>query len=190
MESRLVEFTGERVIPGQVDVDLMNEHRARYAFAARLARGKRVLDAGCGSGYGSAELALVAHTVTGADVAPEAIDFARANYHHLNLFFEQASCSDLPHPDGAFDVVTTFEVIEHLEDWRGFLLEARRVLASSGQFIVSTPNKLYYRESRGPNGSNRFHVHEFEYEEFRSELKLVFPHIAMFFENHIEGVSF
>ena len=53
----LAEFTGERVIPGEVDVDLLNEHMARYTFAARLARGKRVLDAGCGAGYGSAELA-------------------------------------------------------------------------------------------------------------------------------------
>ena len=55
--SGLAEFTGERVIPGQVDIDLLNEHLARYTFAARLARGKRVLDAGCGAGYGSAELA-------------------------------------------------------------------------------------------------------------------------------------
>ena len=54
-----VEFTGERVIPGQVDADLLNEHLARYAFAARLARGKRVLDAGCGAGYGAAELARI-----------------------------------------------------------------------------------------------------------------------------------
>ena len=58
----LAEFTGERVIPGQVDVDLLNEHLARYTFAARLARGKRVLDAGCGAGYGSAELAHAAQT--------------------------------------------------------------------------------------------------------------------------------
>ena len=65
----MAEFTGERLIPGQVDVDLLNEHMARYAFAARLARGKRVLDAGCGAGYGSAELAQAADSVVGADVA-------------------------------------------------------------------------------------------------------------------------
>src|SRR5262249_18916198 len=59
----LAEFTGERVIPGQVDVDLLNEHVARYTFAARLSRGKRVLDAGCGEGYGSAELARAALSV-------------------------------------------------------------------------------------------------------------------------------
>src|ERR1039458_9985464 len=41
VEAMQVEFTGERVIPGRVDADLLNEHMARYAFAARLARGKR-----------------------------------------------------------------------------------------------------------------------------------------------------
>jgi hypothetical protein len=45
----LAEFTGERLIPGEVDIDLLNEHMARYHFAVRLARGKRVLDAGCGA---------------------------------------------------------------------------------------------------------------------------------------------
>ena len=59
----MTEFTGERLIPGQVDVDLFNEHMARYTFAVRFAGGKRVLDAGCGAGYGSAELAAVAEAV-------------------------------------------------------------------------------------------------------------------------------
>ena len=83
----MAEFTGERVIPGQVDIDLMNEHVARYAFAARLARGKRVLDAGCGAGYGSAELAKVAASVLGVDVAADAVDFAREHYRLPHLSF-------------------------------------------------------------------------------------------------------
>ena len=186
----MAEFTGERLIPGQVDVDLLNEHLARYAFAARLAHGKRVLDAGCGAGYGSAELAGQAASVTGADLAAEAVDFARAHYGLPNLAFEQASCDRLPHPDGCFDLVVAFEVIEHLEGWREFLLEARRVLAPAGQLIVSTPNKLYYTESRGVHGANPFHVHEFDFEEFRGALESVFPHVALFLENHVEGVTF
>jgi SAM-dependent methyltransferase len=186
----LTEFTGERAIPGEVDPDLLNEHVARYLFAARLARGKRVLDAGCGAGYGSAELARTAQSVAGLDFAPEAVDFARAHYQLPNLFFERASCAALPHPGGAFDLVVAFEVIEHLEDWRGFLLEARRVLAPTGQFIVSTPNKLYYAESRGAAGANPFHIHEFEFEELRAELTRVFPHVSMFLENHVEGLAF
>jgi SAM-dependent methyltransferase len=186
----LAEFTGERLVPGEVDVDLLNEHLARYAFAARLARGKRVLDAGCGAGYGSAELAALADSVVGVDVAPEAIAFATAHYQLPNLRFEQASCTALPNPDGSFDLVAAFEVIEHLGDWRGFLAEARRVLSPNGQLVVSTPNRLYYTESRGPRGANPFHVHEFDFAEFSSELQAVFPHVSLFLENHVEGVTF
>jgi SAM-dependent methyltransferase len=186
----LSEFTGERVIPGQVDVDLLNEHMARYTFAARLARGKRVLDAGCGAGYGSAELARIAESVVGVDRAPEAVAFARAHYALPNLAFEEASCEALPHAGGSFDLVVAFEVIEHLENWRGFLLEARRVLAPNGQLVVSTPNKLYYTESRGPHGANPFHVHEFSFDEFRAELTAIFPHVSLFLENHVEGFTF
>jgi SAM-dependent methyltransferase len=186
----LAEFTGERLIPGEVDVDLLNEHMARYTFAARLARGKRVLDAGCGAGYGSAELAHTALSVVGADIAADAVEHARANYRLPNLTFVQASCAALPHPNAAFDLVVAFEVIEHLENFGALLLEARRVLAPNGQFIVSTPNKLYYTESRGSQGANPFHVHEFHFEEFRDELTRVFPHVSLFLENHVEGVTF
>jgi SAM-dependent methyltransferase len=186
----LAEFTGERVIPGQVDIDLLNEHLARYTFAARLARGKRVLDAGCGAGYGSAELAYTALSVVGIDRAAEAVEYARANYRLPNLAFEEASVTSLPHDDGNFDLVVAFEVIEHLENWKEFLLEARRVLAPTGQFIVSTPNRLYYTESRGADGVNPFHVHEFDFKEFSDALREVFPYVSMFLENHVEGVSF
>jgi SAM-dependent methyltransferase len=186
----LAEFTGERLIPGEVDIDLLNEHMARYTFAMRLARGKRVLDAGCGAGYGSAALAEVAEHVTGVDIAADAIEYARANYQVANLTFEEASVTQLPFGDGAFDLVTAFEVIEHLEDWRGLLAEASRVLATGGQLIVSTPNKLYYTQSRGVHGVNPFHVHEFEFEEFRAELGAIFPYVSMFLENHVEGVAF
>ncbi|HVN06753.1 MAG TPA: methyltransferase domain-containing protein [Bryobacteraceae bacterium] len=186
----MAEFTGERVIPGQVDTDLLNEHLARYAFAARLARGKRVLDAGCGTGYGSAELMKAALSVVGVDIAAEAVDYAREHYRLPNLLFERATCAALPHKDASFDLVVAFEMIEHLADWRAFLSEVRRVLAPTGQFIVSTPNKLYYSESRGASGANPFHLHEFEFAEFRNELAGVFPHISLFLENHVEGVAF
>ena len=62
------EFTGERVIPELVNDDLWAEHVARYAFAARLAAGRRILDAGCGTGYGAAELQSNAAGFIGIDV--------------------------------------------------------------------------------------------------------------------------
>jgi SAM-dependent methyltransferase len=183
----LAEFTGERLIPEAADVDLWNEHFARYAFAARLARFKRVLDAGCGTGYGAAELARCASAVTGLDLSPEAIEEARSRYTLPNLRFVRASCTALPFRSAAFDLVSAFEVIEHLEEWPAFLQELRRVLRPAGQCILSTPNKRYYTQSRGLKGPNPFHAHEFEFAEFRDALRKVFPHVSLFVQNHVEG---
>ena len=86
--------------------------------------------------------------------------------------------------------MVAFEVIEHLPQWRDFLEEVRRVLSPTGHLIVSTPNKLYYAESRSHAGANPFHAHEFEFDEFRNELSAIFPYISLFLENHVEGVAF
>src|SRR5712692_70775 len=100
----LAEFTGERVIPGQVDADLLNEHMARYLFAAFFSSHKLVIDAGCGAGYGSAELARTAADVLGIDRSAEAVAFARAEYAAANLRFEEADCLALPAADGSIDL--------------------------------------------------------------------------------------
>jgi SAM-dependent methyltransferase len=186
----LVEFTGERVVPGQVNIDLWNEHVARYAFARRYAESKRVLDAGCGAGYGSAELALTARAVTGIDLATDAIEFARASYTTPGLTFLTASCAALPFPNASFDLAVAFEVIEHLENYRALITESARVLAPQGLFIVSSPNKSYYAESRQQIGPNPFHHHEFEPEEFYEELRRAFPHVQLLFQNRVESFAF
>ncbi|MCC7342599.1 MAG: methyltransferase domain-containing protein, partial [Bryobacterales bacterium] len=186
----MAEFTGERVVPGQVEPDLWNEHFARYSFASRLARQKRVLDIACGAGYGSAELAAVARTVTGIDISSEAITHAKEHYHLPNLTFECSPADAIPHIDQSYDLVVAFEVIEHLESARALLSEARRLLAPGGQFIVSTPNKLYYTETRRLSGPNPFHVHEFEFEEFRVLLAEFFPYVSLFLQNHISSIVF
>jgi ubiquinone biosynthesis O-methyltransferase len=186
----LIEFTGERVIPGQVDVDLWNEHLARYAFAARLAAGRRVLDAGCGTGYGSATLAQQALSVTGLDVAPDAIVYAREHYGDSGVRYLEGSCCAMPVADAGFDLVVSFEVIEHLADWQTFLEECRRVLAPGGLLVLSTPNRDAYAEARRLSGPNPFHTHEFAFDEFASALKARFPHIHLYVQNHVEGIVF
>ncbi len=182
------EFTGERVIPGRVDVDLFNEHFSRYAFARRFAAGKHVLDLGCGTGYGAFAMAAVAASVTGLDLSQEAIDHARDAYPAANLKFKQGDVTEAR--AGAFDLITAFEVIEHLENWRGLLRSASGQLAHDGLLIVSTPNKPVYAEARGASGGNEFHVHEFEYDEFQQALKEVFPHVRMLVQNHSAGLLF
>jgi hypothetical protein len=79
---------------------------------------------------------------------------------------------------------------EHLDEWPAFLKEVRRVLALDGQFVVSTPNTVYYAEARAGRGPNPFHVHEFAYREFRGELEAVFPKVALYLENHADAMVF
>jgi SAM-dependent methyltransferase len=186
----VIEFTGERVVPGQVDADLWAEHLSRYAFASRWALGARVLDLGCGAGYGTAELAARALSAVGIDLAPEAIVHAGSAYALPNVRFLPASAGALPFRDASFELVTAFEVIEHLADWRALLAEGRRLLHPTGVFLVSTPNKEYYTDSRGSSGPNPFHTHEFEFDEFGSALREFFPFCTVLLQNHVEAFAF
>ena len=183
-----MEFTGERAIPGQTDPDLMNEHWARYAFAEALVGSKRVLDAGCGVGYGAARLAEVAAEVVALDQARDPLTAGDKQYSHPRLRFVQGDCTRFPFADSSLDAVVAFEVIEHLDEWKALIEESRRVLVPAGQFIVSTPNRLYYGEAR--EDPNPFHVHEFTHDEFREELGRCFPHVMLFLENHADALVF
>ncbi len=185
----MAEFTGERVIPGLVEPSLWDEHVSRYSFATGLAAGKRVLDVGCGTGYGAACLAEMATYTLGFDISPEAVDYATLHYG-AKAKFVVGSAESFPKEIGSFDLITAFEVIEHLADWPRLLSEANRVLADEGLFLVSTPNKTYYGEARQCEGPNPFHIHEFEYEEFREVLKACFPHVRILAQNRVEAFTF
>jgi len=169
-------FTGERFIPG-VQGEIWLEHWHRYLFAARWASGRRVLDVACGEGYGSALLARSAAHVTGVDVSEQAVAHARAAYAaQQNLEFVAASCTRLPLPDAAFDVVVSFETIEHIEAQEAFLEEIARVLAPGGVLVLSCPNKVEYSDKR--DYQNEFHVRELYREELERLVARRFPEIA------------
>jgi ubiquinone/menaquinone biosynthesis C-methylase UbiE len=168
-----LEFTGERFIPGTAG-EIWHEHWHRYHFAAPLVADLEVLDVACGEGYGSALLATRARSVIGADIAPSAVDHARARYAGVaNLGFRQADCAALPFADATFDAVVSFETIEHILAQELFLDEIRRVLRPDGLLILSCPNKTEYSDRRGV--TNEFHVREL----YRDELAaLIAPRFA------------
>jgi GT2 family glycosyltransferase/ubiquinone/menaquinone biosynthesis C-methylase UbiE/glycosyltransferase involved in cell wall biosynthesis/peptidoglycan hydrolase CwlO-like protein len=177
-----VDYTGERFIPQETDPfdELAVEHQQRYQSVKNLVRGKVVLDAGSGEGYGAYSLAETAARVVGIDISEEAIDNARATYQRQNLEYRVGSVDALRFEDRSFDVVVSFEVIEHLEEGvqAAFLREARRVLKRSGILVISTPNKAVYSDPT--HHHNRFHKKEFYIDEFESFLRQTFPRISLF----------
>ena len=155
--------------------EIAYEHCHRYAFACHYAHGRRVLDAACGEGYGSALLAEVAATVVGVDIDSEVVAHATARYARPGrLAFEAASVTRLPLADGSVDIVVSFETIEHLtaEDQGPMLAEFARVLAPAGFLILSSPNRIEYSEARGY--ANPFHLKELDGEELASLLRPTF----------------
>ena len=165
MKARL-EVTGERLIEGAYLASreayaIYVMHAASYRFAQSYCQGKRVLDLGCGSGYGVGRLSTIAASVVGVDVSAEAVAFARDTYRQANNRFELIDpAASLPFGDEAFDVVLSFQVIEHVEDELHYLREARRVLAPGGVLVVITPDRLH-RLLPGQRPWNRWHRREY-----------------------------
>ena len=166
-------FTGERFTPECVR-EIWYEHYHRYAFAKRLIAGKTILDAACGEGYGSNILAETAKQVTGLDIDSESIEHASLRYKKNNLRFVQGSCADLPFEDDSFDMVISFETLEHLEQQQEMLVEFSRVLKKDGILIISTPDKKHYSDATG--FKNEFHVKELYKEEFKQLLNSHWQH--------------
>jgi N-acetylglucosaminyl-diphospho-decaprenol L-rhamnosyltransferase len=134
-------YTGERFTP-ELTGELAYEHWHRYAFARRLVAGRRVLDAGCGEGYGAALMAEVAADVVGIDIDGTAVVHAENRYEdRANLAFEQGDIRALTKlPAGRFDVITCFGAIEHLDKPERMLACLERLLAPDGLLLVSTPD--------------------------------------------------
>lgn len=130
-------FTGERVVPGKTPPFLVLEHLVRYRFAARFTSGLKVLDVGCGTGYGTAILAETASLTIGVDSAPEAIHYAHRAYRRTHLSYTLADCRALPFRDRSFELAVLFEVIEHIREQDRCLSELRRVLSPDGILILS-----------------------------------------------------
>ena len=174
----------ERVVPESAAVSphLVREHIKRYHFAAPRVAGLKVLDAACGSGYGSRILADVAASVVGVDIESDAISYARERYTAPNLSFEIADAHTLDaFADNSFEAVVSFETIEHLPDFRAYVAAVRRVLKPGGIYLVSTPDTKFTDKAKLPAPlPNPYHVHEFEREELFELLATHFDTVQLF----------
>lgn len=172
--------TGERFIPGGNFSDWTTAHHiSRYQFALNYAKGKRVLDIGCGVGYGAAMLAEVAEEVIGIDISSATIEFASHKYDGPQ--FLQMDCRRLKFETESFDLVVAFEVIEHIYEQHELLAEVNRVLNQIGVFIVSTPEREKYNQLIMEE-PNEFHEKELTEAQFRDLLAVNFSQFQLFWQ--------
>lgn len=173
--------TTERMNPSyylsnRADAFIYAAHLATYDFARPYVDGRRVLDFGCGTGYGTHRIAEGCSSIVGVDISQEAVGSATATFTAPNLRFERIAPVEqapLPFEDQSFDVVLSFQVFEHLTEPDAYLREVRRVLAAGGTFICVTPDRST-RLFPGQRPWNRFHVREYSQDEMADWLRRYF----------------
>lgn len=178
-----ITFTGERFVPSCAG-EIAYEHWHRYAFARQFVGGKRVLDAACGEGYGSALLGTVAESVVGVDIDAPTIAHANGCYAEGNrVRFVAGACTSLPLADASVDAVVSFETIEHLDamDQPRMLAEFARVLVQDGLLVISSPNKRLYSDARAY--VNEFHRHELYRDGLTTLLTPHFPALSWYHQS-------
>ena len=132
----------EAVWPG-VRNDLFLAHQSVYEFAAQFAPGRRVLDAACGTGYGSHLLARAgAESVLGVDLDARRIEYATRKFRHPALTFATRDMATLRLPPNSVDLVVSSNTLEHLAQPSDFLIAASECLAGDGCLLVTVPPVL------------------------------------------------
>jgi 2-polyprenyl-3-methyl-5-hydroxy-6-metoxy-1,4-benzoquinol methylase len=154
--------------------DALTFHLARYKFIARLLKpGDSALEIGCGTGYGARFLAEHLAEVVACEADAQTLERARSRFSRENLTFRP----DVP-PGRRFDAVVCLEVIEHLTkpDGRQLLQDIAAALDPRGVAFISTPRRV---PQPTPN-RQRYHLHEYDFEEFRESLEGVFARALIF----------
>lgn len=132
-------------------------HVARYIFAAKYVQNKTVCDIACGTGYGSCLLSDSASQVVGIDIAEDSIKWAQTYFSRPNIKFVAHDIMQGWPGNDMFDVITSFETMEHVTNPSLFLSRLYERLKPSGRLILSIPN--------GPRDKaktvNPFHLHHF-----------------------------
>jgi len=162
-------WDGERCVPNCMHdhVKTYMEHNARYNYSLKYIRNKKVLDASCGSGYGVNMYYDLAKEVHGVDRNPAALSYAKQNYRgkfgycDLNKDF----------PDEEYEVITSFETIEHLEDPTFFLNNVKK---HSKEFMFSIPIEAHIA-----NNHNEFHLHKYSYDSAKKLVADVFSGVRI-----------
>jgi len=164
--------TGERFVPGLYSKRMEADHGERYKYTSKFVMGKNVLDIACGSGVGSKILKDAgAEYVDGVDNSKEAIEYAQENYSADGVDFILADADEY-YPDKKYDVIVSFESIEHFQFPERVLRNFYKLLKDDGRLIISTVNRIITNPGLKANQKPEwdFHFREFDIPELSEEL--------------------
>jgi SAM-dependent methyltransferase len=160
-----VQLTGERTVPGIWHENYwFQRHLAAYLAALNLTRGRRVLEAGCGEGYGAALIRDDDAEVVAIDLDADAAQHVSQEYRLPSV---RGNLVHLPFADASFDTVVSLQTVEHLWDQPALVAECARVLVPHGLLLLSTPNRLTFSPDWVPGTPplNPFHARELDARE-------------------------
>jgi 2-polyprenyl-3-methyl-5-hydroxy-6-metoxy-1,4-benzoquinol methylase len=106
-------------------------------YDIRKNAGCRALDVGCGMGSFLQVAAEWGWNATGVELSEHAARHCKENLH---LDVRNATLDDAGLPNDHFEVITAFDVLEHLEGLSAFFASVKRLLKTKGRFIVLVPN--------------------------------------------------
>ena len=170
------------IIPEEANRKFHLQHLYPYYLVKKEAKDKAILDIGFGDGHGSNYLAEVAREVTGIDCEEENISRAQNKYRKTNLSFKFMDGADLTFQEEIFDIVCSFQVIEHVKEdmLLKYLSGISRVLKPTGVFYVSTLNRDVSMKPGQPYNKNPYHEKEFNAIELKDLLSEFFPKVDIY----------
>jgi SAM-dependent methyltransferase len=166
----------ERIDPISLEDCYAVDHLLRYAVGAPLAKGKRVLDAACGHGFGSVLLLhQEASEVVGVDISEEAIALCRDRWPDPRLIFHAQDLENLNELQlKPFDLITTFETLEHVVHPDKVLHAFKDSLKEDGLLLGSVPGATDKQEK------NEYHLHHFDRNSLEDLLRGEFSEVQVF----------
>ncbi|MDP2921154.1 MAG: class I SAM-dependent methyltransferase [Candidatus Omnitrophota bacterium] len=167
---------GSGILPEETPPKFFARHLSAYHFAFPYVEGKDVLEIGFGDGYGANFLAGRARSVKAVDVLDRNVELASKKYKRHNLEFRKSFGSYLDFSGDMFDVVVSFQVIEHVpeNEIQAYLASIKRVLKKGGIVFISTLNLDKNKKTNRPYTKNPFHVKEFTFSDLSAAIKTVF----------------
>jgi ubiquinone/menaquinone biosynthesis C-methylase UbiE len=176
--TQILKKTGERIVPEKIRTKEEYLQVLRHIYPYIYVKGEipgdsAVLEVGFGEGYGTSLLSQTCRHIVGIDIDKKVVEYAQKKYGAERCEFRLYNGNNIPFPNNFFDVVISFQVIEHIVDDAGFISELHRVLKIDGRLYITTPNKTN-RLKPGQKPWNRYHIREYYPHELEITLRGIF----------------